>query len=133
MEDIPAVAELLNDPAIRPTIGGEGVLDPTALISDPRNVCLFTPEGGALFAWRGPGVFEGHSFFRVRGRGAISLGRALLARLFADHGARMVWGITPEDLKAARWFSRQLGFTSLGMIDPPEGRGELFVLEGPCL
>lgn len=127
--DIPALAELLNDPAIRPNIGGEGALDPTALISDTRNVCLFTPEGGAMFAWRGPGIFEGHSFFRARGREAISLGRAILARLFLEHGARMVWGATPESLKAARWFNRQVGFTSLGMIDTPEGRCELFVRE----
>jgi hypothetical protein len=42
----------------------------------------------------------------------------------------MIWGNTPEDNRAARWFNRRLGFKSLGMIDTPDlGRCELFVLE----
>jgi len=46
VEDIPAVAELLNDPVIRPTIGGEGKLDPSNLIHDPRNRIYFDERGG---------------------------------------------------------------------------------------
>ncbi len=130
MDDVPAVADLLNDPLIRPTIEGEGVLDPTALILDRRNVCLFDDEGGALFAWRGPGIYEGHSFFKVRGRKAIQAGKAILALMFDNYSARMIWGATPEGNRAARWFNRQLGFRSLGPIDTPEsGLCELFVLE----
>lgn len=132
VEDIPALTELLNDPLIRPTIAGEGHLDPTALITDRRNVCLFSEAGGAMFAWRGPDIFEGHSFFRVRGREAIKLGLTLLNYMEDAHGARMIWGLTPESNRAARWFNRQVGFSSQGLIETPEGVCELFVLERPC-
>jgi hypothetical protein len=125
--DIPAVAELLNDPLIRPTIGGEGELDPSELIEEPLNRIYFDDRGGGVFIWRGPGIYEGHSFFRVRGRDAIRAGNEALS-LIAD--ARMVWGLTPESNRAARWFNRQLGFRSTGMFDTRTlGRCELFVLE----
>lgn len=128
LDDVAEIADLLNDPAIRPTVGGEGYLDPTSTLTDTRNFCLFSHEGGAMFAWRGPGVYEGHSFCRVRGRQALDLiGKTL--EMMWDNGARMIWGLTPLDNKAARWFSRQLGFKSLGEMQTPEGKCELFVME----
>jgi len=123
---------LLNHPAIRPTIGGEGALDAATLLADRRNICLITDAGGAMFAWRGPGIYEGHSFFKCRGREAIGLGKALLAKLFNDHDARMVWGLTPEALRHVRWFNRKLGFASHGLAETPEGLCELFVMEALC-
>lgn len=132
LDDVAAVAELLNDPLIRPTIGGEGELDPTSLIADSRNVCLFNEAGGALFAWRGPGIYEGHSFFRARGRDALKMGATMLGIMF-EGGARMIWGATPPENRPARWFNRQLGFRSMGLIATPEGERELFVMENdPC-
>lgn len=114
---------LMNDPTVRPTIGGKGKLDATTLLCDPRNICLIADGGGAMFAWRGPGVYEGHSFFLVRGRDAIALGRAIMDQMVGN----MVWGLTPEHLPHVRWFNRQIGFVSHGFMDTPEGRCELFV------
>lgn len=123
--DAGTVNDLLNDPAIRPTIGGDGPLDAATLLADERNICLLDDGGGALFRWTGPRVFEGHSFFRARGREAISLGRALLAAMRDQ--ADLVWGLTPEELKHVRWFNRKLGFRSLGMMQTPDlGACELF-------
>lgn len=130
LDHVTDIADLINDPAIRPTLGGEGELDPTALIADRRNVWLFDEDGGACFAWRGPGIYEGHSFFRVRGRKAIQLGRSILHAMFDLYDARVIWGATPIENKAARWFNRQLGFLSLGEIEMPEsGLCELFSME----
>jgi hypothetical protein len=127
LADTDAINSILNHPTVRPTIGGEGVLDSTTLLGDDRNRLYFDERGGAVFAWRGPGIYEGHSFFLVRGSEAMEAGRECLS-LMAD--ARMIWGNTPEDNRAARWFNRRLGFKSLGMIDTPDlGRCELFVLE----
>lgn len=114
---------LLNDDRIRPTIGGVGILDAGVLLADQCNICLMDGENGAMFIWRGPGIYEGHSFFTARGRKAITLGKRLLEALDAD----MVWGATPEALRHVRWFNRKIGFQSQGMIDRPEGRCELFV------
>jgi hypothetical protein len=129
LADATEINLLLNDPAIRPTIGGEGELDCTKLLSDERNICLLAENGGALFAWHGPGVFEGHSFFRARGREALRLGARMLDAIFASH-AEMIWGLTPEENRAARWFNRQLGFRSLGMMRTPDGLCELFEMRG---
>jgi hypothetical protein len=121
-EDADKINALLNDPLIRPTIGGEGELDASDLLADRRNICLFDERGGALFRWSGPGVYEGHSFFRVRAREAIEIGKHILSLIDCEK----VWGATPLHLKHVRWFNRQLGFRSLGEIDTPEGRCELF-------
>lgn len=102
--------------------------DAAALLADRRNICLIADDGGAMFAWRGPNIYEGHTFFRCRGRDAIRLGRDVL-REIETRGARLVWGITPEGLRHVRWFNRQVGFVSHGMIETPEGAGELFVME----
>lgn len=121
--DAGAINALCNHPSIRPTIGGEGELDCSGLIADKRNVFMLADGGGACFIWRGPGVYEGHSFFLARGSDAIRLGKAMLDELDAD----LVWGTTPESNRPARWFNRKIGFKSLGMIDTPDlGRCELF-------
>lgn len=116
--DLDDIRQLLKD-----VHGGD--LDPLPLLSDTRNRLYFDERGGAIFAWRGPGIYEGHSFFRVKGREAIRAGREVLSHM---SDALMIWGLTPEANRAARWFNRQVGFKSDGMIDTPEGRCELFVL-----
>lgn len=123
--DASEIDYLLNDPAIRPTIGGEGVLSVFELIADERNVFLVDGDNGAAFLWRGPGVFEGHSFFKARGREAITLGSRMLESMAGQ--ASLIWGTTPAKLRAARWFNRQIGFRSLGMVETPDlGLCELF-------
>lgn len=122
--DAAKVNDLINDPLVRPTVGGEGFLDAATLLADRRNVCLMSDGGGSIFRWSGPGVFEGHSFFRVKGREALSLGRAMLAQM--ENKADLIFGLTPWDLKHVRWFNRKLGFRSLGEMRTPEGKHELF-------
>lgn len=122
--DVPAVNALLNAPDIRPTIGGEGELDATALLTDHRNVCLVGDAGGMLFAWRGPSIFEVHCFFRVRGREAIAAAVDMVAMM----GRALLWALAPEARRDVRWFARKVGFRSHGMMDTPDlGRCELFV------
>lgn len=136
LADAPALATIINDPTIRPHIGGgEGFLDPSALLEDCNTVCLFDEGGGQLFQWRGPGIYEAHSFYLVRGRAALDRGAEAIRRMFADHGAEMVWRATPLSNRAARWFNRKLGFRSRGEIEVPHyGRCELFELRGTeCL
>lgn len=126
----PAIVNaLLNDPAIRPTIGGEGEMDVTALVEDPRNVFFMAPGGGMAFLWRGPGIYEAHTHFLCRGADALNLAQAMMARLWRDFPVRMVWGLTPLKLRNARWFNRKLG-KSQGVMETPDGPCELFTLEG---
>lgn len=125
--DAGQVNEIINHPEIRPYVAGEGVLDAGPLVSDLRNVCLVDGACGAIFAWRGPGVFEGHSFFRTRG--AFSVGRRMLAEMHGEYGARLIWGLTPVENRRARMFNRLIGMRSQGVMDTPDGACELFVSE----
>lgn len=118
--------DLLNNPAIRPTLGGEGALDGSALLADRRNVCLIADGGGAMFAWRGPGVFEIHVFLFARGRAAIDLICAMLSRMAANYGARHIWALIPMASRNVRWCARQCGMKSLGPLTSPDGEQELF-------
>lgn len=118
LSDLDAIQQLFTD------VHGPG-LDPLPLLSDTRNRLYFDERGGAIFAWRGPGIYEGHSFFRPPARDAIKAGREILA-LMSD--ARMIWGLTPESNNDARRLNRLLGLKSHGLLDTPEGRCELFVL-----
>jgi len=115
----------VTDSAEASDIYGE---DLTALVSDQRNVCLTNGKDIAIFAFRGPGIFEGHLRFVSRGREAIKVGKAMLAEI----DARMIWGPTPVHLRHARWFQRQLGFVSHGIMATPAGDCELFVMEDIC-
>jgi len=124
------VGFILNPPTVRPTIGpGDDWFDPAGMLADEKSVLLFDESGGQFFHWRGPGIYEAHSFYLVRGRDALALGREAIRRMFEEYGAEKIWRATPITNKAARWFNRQLGFTSLGIIDMPEygmGPCELF-------
>lgn len=123
--DASEIDGIINSETVRPTVGGEGILTVFELIEDERNIFLRDGENGAAFAWRGPGVYEGHSFFTARGFEAIRIGKAMLNSMGGT--ANLIWGLTPKDLRHVRWFNRQIGFRSLGMMDTPDqGQCELF-------
>ncbi len=105
---------------------GEG--DATALLENNLNVCLIDDDSGALFAWRGPGIYEIHLFFAVRGRAALNLFRDMIDAMRDLYGARLFWALIPVESRAVRMFARLTGFLSCGVIDAP-GPNELFVSE----
>ncbi|MEG8058019.1 hypothetical protein QP150_16195 [Sphingomonas sp. 22L2VL55-3] len=81
----------------------------------------------AVFASTDPRVWQGHTIFgsTCRGRRAIETGRAIInwMRPHAD----LIWGATPIQNKAARWFNRQIGGRSAGFDQyDTEGAVEIF-------
>ena len=52
--------------------------DFTEVLANPLNVCLVHGDSGAIFAWRGPGIYEVHVFYAMRGREALSVSRIML-------------------------------------------------------
>lgn len=99
-------------------------------IADKNNVCFDDGNdnyGAFEFNW--PGVFTGHYFFsNARGRTAINLSRAMLRRLFDEHNAMAVRGLTPTDHKAALWMNRHLGFKPHNVVETEAGPHRVFVL-----
>lgn len=138
VEDAALIASIVNHPAVRPTIGpGDEDFDPTALIADSKNILLFDEGGGQFFHWKGPGIYEAHSFYLVRGKDALAKGREAIRLMFDEYGAEKLWRAPPVENRAARWFNRQLGFRSLGVVQMPPGSGysdtgvcELFEMKG---
>lgn len=97
--------------------------DPNVIIlTDGTNIGIFEAQ-------EEPGVFYGHTIFQERGRAAIVAARKIIAFLTKVFGARRIKGETPLEKRAARWFSRQLGFKSQGVKSTPHGDVEQFVME----
>ena len=103
-------------------------VDFTTFLEDRNNVCLACGEGGAIFVWRGPGIFEVHVFFEQRGREVLKLSREMLEIMRKD-GARLFWAAVPVKSRHVIMFTRLMGWKSQGFGDFPQGRCELFIGE----
>jgi len=95
------------------------------------DACILLSNGeDALCAFEetAPREWQMHSFFlpSCRGRKAIDTAKEMLAWIIPEHGSR-VWGGTPIGNRAARWFNRQIGGTSIGFdVFDADGPVELF-------
>jgi hypothetical protein len=89
-------------------------------------VALKAGDSFALFEHVEPGVYEAHWLFTVKGRAAFLTAVEMLRYMFAVYPTRVVYGSTPASHRAARWFNRRLGATSLGLRDTADGAQEVF-------
>lgn len=103
----------------------------TEYLADPRTIAITGDGAGAVFEWSAPSIYECHLFFQpsCRGRKAIASGRKLADIMINEYGACMLWGEIRIENKHTRWFSRQVGFRSLGIELRPDGPREIFVKE----
>jgi hypothetical protein len=100
---------------------------PKEWLADPTNI-LLTENGDDLvmLEGNGEGVYNLHWLLASRGKKALASAERLLGRAFAQHNALMVFGWTPVHLRAARWFNRKIGGSSLGTIETEWGPMEGF-------
>lgn len=107
---------------------GEPV-DFTEFLENRMNVCLVEGEGGAFFAWRGPGIYEVHVFFEQRGREVLALSHDMLGVMRENYGAKMFWAAVPVEQRKVLLFTRLMGWKSKGLAELPHGWCEIFVSE----
>lgn len=119
-------ATLENYEEVRAICERDGGGDPRRLLADPRNIFLLEDDNLAMFLWRWIGIYEGHVLFAKRGKLALDLGSYFLDVMFKC-GAGMILAVAMP--RPARWFLRQLGFQSKGLIETVEGESEMFQLE----
>lgn len=140
--DAARVNAIANHPDVHPGLSlGEGALDVSALIGDPHNIFYLGEFGGAALIETAPHEFEAHDFILPEGRGAWALQacKAILSRMFAEHGAKRVYAVTPAEHRACRLFNRLLGFKSKGgdlavlIKGRPARPVERFEMVAPCL
>lgn len=103
--------------------------DFTGFLSDRMNVFLACGAGGALFVWRGPGIYEVHVMFEQRGRDVLRLSREMLDIMRREHGAKLFWAAVPITSRHVIMFTRLMGWKSQGLADLSHGRCELFIGE----
>jgi hypothetical protein len=108
-------------------------VDFSEFLSCTLNACLIEGEGGALFVWRAPGIFELHLFFEQRGREAIELLRRMLDTMRREFGAQWFWAAIPWDQgkqsRKVRLFARRMGWKLKGRAMFPHGLCEVFTSE----
>ena len=99
-----------------------------------RNVCLCVGEGGAIFVWRGPGIYEVHCFFEQRGKEVRDISNSILAMMARDYGAKLVWAAIPDESRKVKTYVRWLGFKSVDHAVFPHAPCEIFIWESDqCL
>jgi hypothetical protein len=92
-----------------------------------QNSLALTNGSDILLAERwADNVVEIHWLLRSRGRAAITVGVDFLRYLYQTERARIVLGMVPAHKRAARWFSRQVGGRSNGIVQTSLGPMELF-------
>lgn len=108
---------LVNHPAIRPFIGGDGSseIDLSAAVADPANIFVDGKHGGFAFTWSAPGVYEVHTFVLPDGRGAWAASFAREARNYMQNsGARHLWTRVHPDAINVREYTLRAGFEPAG-------------------
>lgn len=107
--------------------------DYTEFMSNRMNVFLAEGEGGALFAWRGPGIYEVHVALEQRGKAAFETMHRLLDHMRANYSARLFWTVIPTASRKVIMFARRMGWKSNGIAEFPHGVCEIFVKDETCL
>lgn len=98
-------------------------------LSSVNNLAIEDGLGNwGLFHKQADGIYTGHYFFSVKGKAAKALAIQMLEHFFKTTGVSVLRGLTPVDNRAARWMSRQIGFSSLAIIDTDHGPCELFIM-----
>ncbi len=120
----PAEVREQTDPYANETLG----FYPEIWLEDQRNIALVDDRGNiCLFEYEKKGVYTGHFFFEDRGRRALHAGRYFLDEILSYDEVQIIRGLTPLQKLGARWLSRQLGFTSYGVVQTVIGPCELFI------
>jgi hypothetical protein len=120
-------AELVEDCIYRDFARRNGAME--QFLADRMNVCLLDGSGGALFVWRGPGIYEVHVFLEQRGKDAFAVMREMFRTMRSEYGARLLWAAVPVISRHVIMFARLIGWKSQGFADLPQGRCELFLGE----
>lgn len=97
-------------------------------VKNKNNVMFVEGDDVGLATFEYPGVYTVHWFFVSRGRQALRNAQDMIGTMFDDFDARILRGLTPVDLKAARWLAKKVGLTSYGFLEFPNGTHEIMCI-----
>lgn len=106
----------LIKPAIASFLGEDHNINVQEWIDNPNSIALVNDDGDlALFEKHG--TWQGHYYFKSRGRKAITAGLNFLDEVFNPcYNISVITGLTPLTNLGARWLSRKIGFKSQGVL-----------------
>lgn len=108
---------LVNHPAIRPDVGGDGAsfIDLGPVVANHENYALLGPHGGFVATWTAPHTYEVHTFILPEGRGrpAYDLAQEFLS-VMASEGAEIIWTRVAKTMPHVRRFTLKAGFHPCG-------------------
>lgn len=111
--DVERANYLINHPAIRPFVGGDGEteLDLRDNIANDANFLLVGDFGGFLCTWSAPRIWEVHTFIIPAGRGRWARDAAIEGQaMMRAEGAEMLWTRVDPDMANVRNFTLSVGF-----------------------
>jgi hypothetical protein len=98
---------------------------------EDKNYALQEGDNIAFGEYKSPGVYWVHFCFdTAKGREAIQLTRDMFTEFCKQRPVRIAIGLIQVNNKKAKWLIRQVGFTSLGLIDTENGLCEMFYSKG---
>lgn len=137
--DADKINALVNDPSIRPTVGGDGesYIDVSSAVADRQNVFLLGEHGGFACTWSAPGTYEVHTFILPDGRGRWARTFAIAGRsLMEAGGATHLWTRVHPGAANVRAFTLRAGFKPAGTHTIDLGAGpvtyDIFDWRSPC-
>ena len=123
--DATEVNQIMNDPSVRPWIGGDGksYCDATRFTSNEDCwvfLCSNDTGPGACFIFipHTPHLYDCHTqaLPHFRGRDCIRAAKICIDEVFRKTEAVKLYGRTPENNKRANSFNRMLGFKKEGYL-----------------
>lgn len=113
-DDLPFLAQRLRQPDATRLLR-EG-FDLAEWANEPDNWVLRDGSDAILLEGDNTSVYNLHWLLASRGRSAFLAAERLLGRAFNERNALILFGYTPVEMKAARWFNRKIGAVSTGLV-----------------
>lgn len=111
--DATLLNRVANDPAVRPWLGGEGVIDLTATLLNPDHISVVAEHGGFVCFGQGGGRYEVHSMFlptRATGETVRAMRSAVDYFFTATDGWELITKV-PQLNRGALGLARLAGFS----------------------
>lgn len=106
--------EVANDPAVRPSLAGSGLIDLGPVLSDANNFALQCDHGGFVLTLTEPGRYEVHSLFLPDSGGVpIAAMRAAQEWMFTRTDCQAITSKVPASNRAAKGFALAGGLKAI--------------------
>lgn len=110
--DAARLNEVANHPDVRPFVGGEGELDLSSIVADPRNFALEVDGGGFIMQALERGIYEVHSLFLPEARGqTVTAMQDGMRFMFCHTDCFRLLTLVPTGNIAAAALARKGGFS----------------------